>query len=49
MNYVFLGSYFPKDKVEEITGKSIGPIANANNLWQWNFYSWSRKFETKIV
>lgn len=37
MNYVFLGSYFPKDKVEEITGKSIGPIANANNLWQWNF------------
>ena len=33
----FLGSYFPKDKVEEITGKSIGPIANANNLWQWNF------------
>lgn len=23
MNYVFLGSYFPKDKVEEITGKVL--------------------------
>ena len=32
MNYVFLGSYFPKDKFVAM-----------------EFYSWSRKFETKIV
>ena len=34
---VFLGGFFPKDVLREITKKSKGVIQNAANNFQWAF------------
>lgn len=35
MKVLFIGGFFPEELFEDIRNNSYGPIANANNLFQW--------------
>lgn len=41
---IFLTSLFPDELITEITKRSIGPIANANNELQWSLYNGLKEF-----